>query len=397
VESSSLEKSTMRTKDLFRLAAGAALLCAGCAPVEEPERQDSLATPVAKKTPVEVIQPRETNQDLNSRIEAALRQVHRRNLQTDYSFWTVFHGILGMGLTAELTDPDTGKRTNAIEYICNGGTIRGMEFIPQKDGLDVRTGPMFVGQGHQDQFVAELTQLGMPRDKKFVVNGKEYSFEDFIRYTKMRASVTGNQELSWAIIVIGTYLGTDLKWTNAKGEKLRFEDMVRYELNQPIHTAACGGTHRLFGLAWVYHLHLRKGGKKEGVWKDVADKLAHFHRVAKQTRNPEGTFSTKYLDGRADGKDPQLKISTSGHVFEFLSLSLPDSELKKPWMQEAASALAQLILDNEGASIESGALYHAAHGLHLYQDRVYGNLKSSDKNSPVPLLPPEEDTVAKSR
>ena len=46
--------------------------------------------------------------------------------------------------------------------------------------------------------------------------------------------------------------------------------MVRYELNQPIEeNAACGGTHRLFGLTWAYFRHLERGGKTVGVWKDV--------------------------------------------------------------------------------------------------------------------------------
>jgi hypothetical protein len=387
----------MRIKDLCLLAAGAAVLCSSCAPVEEPPEPSNGFTieNVSKETSRKPREHKAIPKDLNTRIQAALDQVRRRDLLTTHSFWTVFHGILGNGLSAELTRPD-GSRINAIEYICDGGTVRGMEFIPKKDGLDVRTGPMFVGQGHQDQFVAELTQLGLPRDKKFKVNGKECSFEDFINFSKMRARVTSNQELSWTVIVVGTYLGIDLKWTNEAGEKLRFEDLVRYELNQPIDTAACGGTHRLFGLAWAYHLHLRKGGKKEGVWKDVADKLAYYHKVARQTRNPDGTFSTKYLAGREDGKDPQLKISTSGHVFEFLAFSLPDSELRKPWMQEAASALAALILDNENSGIESGALYHATHGLHLYQDRLVGRLKASDKHSPIPLLPPAEDPAGKS-
>ena len=50
-------------------------------------------------------------------------------------------------------------------------------------------------------------------------------------------------------------------WTNKDGEALRFEDLVRYEVNAPINDAACGGTHRLFGLKWVANLHARKSGQ----------------------------------------------------------------------------------------------------------------------------------------
>jgi hypothetical protein len=325
---------------------------------------------------------------LQGRIEAALRQVKERDLLTTNSFWTVFHGILGTGPETTLLDPVTNRRVNAIQYIREGGEVRGLEFIPTKWGLDVRTGPQFVGQGHQDQFIAEMAQWGMPADTKFVVNGKDYTFADFVNHTKMRARVTQNQELSWAIIIIGQYLGTDLHWTNGYGEELNFEDVVRYELNQPVDSAACGGTHRLFGLTWVYHLHLRRGGQKVGVWKDVAAKFLDYEGRAHRFQNPDGTFSTKYLAGPGNVRDPQIRIGSSGHVLEWLALALPDAELREPWVQDAANAVALLILDAQGTAVESGALYHAAHGLRLYHDRVFGAPSTEKRPSHVPL-PPE--------
>jgi hypothetical protein len=48
----------------------------------------------------------------------------------------------------------------------------------------------------------------------------------------------------------------------------------------------------LFGLSWASHLHLRKGGKTEGVWQAVADKTIQYCNRARQLQNPDGTFST---------------------------------------------------------------------------------------------------------
>jgi hypothetical protein len=36
-------------------------------------------------------------------------------------------------------DTRTGKRTKAIDYIASGGDVRGMEFIPTADGVEVQT------------------------------------------------------------------------------------------------------------------------------------------------------------------------------------------------------------------------------------------------------------------
>ena len=341
-------------------------------PKIEPMKKDDVK--VVPKLP-----PAETLEQLRPRIEGALEQVRSRDLMAKHGFWTVFHGILGTGLEKTmLKDPKTKEKLNAIDFICNGGELPGLEFVPTKWGLDVAIRPemQFVGQGHQDQFIAEMAQWGMPRDRKIRVGLKDFSFEDFIVHSKMRASTTKDQELSWAIIIVGQYYGTDYTWKNGDGDSLKFDDVVRYELNQSIEKAACGGTHRLFGLTWAYHLHLKNGGKNEGVWKDVERKIADYKHRAKKLQNRDGTFSTSYFEAPPEKLDRQpemeLRISTSGHILEWLALALTDDELRSPWMQNAVNGLVLLILDMGPRSIDGGALYHAAHGLHLYHERVFG-------------------------
>jgi hypothetical protein len=372
----------------FVLGAGLASL-SSCAPVggvAEPEQ--TAATPAAPALPAPTPQKEEAPSGLKQRIAAALRHVRERDLLVTHSFWTVFHGILGVGPEATLFDPSTGRRVNALEHIRRGGAVRGMQFLTTRNGLDVRIGPPFVGQGHQDQFAAEMAQWGIALDATFVVDGKQYTFADFVRHAQARASVKSDQELSWAILILAQYVGTDTQWTNANGEKLRFEDLLRYELDQPIESAACGGTHRLFGLSWAYHLHLRRGGKTEGVWKDVADKAARYQALARKFQNPDGSFSTNYLSGPGNARDIQARIGSTGHVLEWLALSLPESELTAEWMQRAAGALAVMILDSQGSPVEGGALYHATHGLHIYHDRVFGSAEPGHARPLIPL-PPE--------
>ena len=199
---------------------------------------------------------------------------------------------------------------------------------------------------------------------------------------KCAAQVTSNQELSWAIIIIGQYYGTDVSWTNRAGEKLTFEDVVRYELNQPIADAACGGTHRLFGYTWVYHLHMQSGGKKTGIWKDVADKIDYYKAQAHKLQNADGTFATGYVSTPGQSPNADLTISTTGHVLEWLALAMTNEELKASWMQDAVNALAMTILNHRSEPIEGGALYHATHGLYIYRARMFGTA------TPGLLIPP---------
>lgn len=369
--------------------AALAFLSVTCAPSEPNRTLENLPQGTQSATQNVPSEPA-TPDLLGSRVKQAIEQVRRRELQTDYGFWTIFHGILGLGPSLMLKDPASAERVNALEYICNGGAVRGLRFIPTEHGLDVETNPAeaFVSQGHQDQFVAEMAQWGMPADRKFRVLGKDYTFMDFVRHSQMRARTTAKQELGWTIIMVAQYLGTDVEWTNAFGERLHFEDMVRYELNQPMDTAACGGTHRLFGLSWVYHLHLRKGGLTTGIWRDVADFLDQHKETAKRYQNPDGSFSTSFFRSRGDNRDMQLRLNTTGHTLEWLALALTDEELKKPWVQNAVNALALMILEIRDSGMEGGTLYHAVHGLLMYYARVYDR-KTLGANDPVMVLPPK--------
>ncbi|HZT79050.1 MAG TPA: hypothetical protein VFA26_02410 [Gemmataceae bacterium] len=379
------------------LLVGLVAVCAGvtCAPTEPPRppekgkdkdqprvelKKDGPGGPAAV-VPV-CFKPKGPPPDaLAGRIEEAIDQVRRREVETAHGFWTVFHAILGLGPSVTVKDSASGKHYNALELVCNGGNIRAMDFEPTPWGVNVdgdirNRKETFFSQGHQDQFIAEMAEWGMPLTRKFRVKNKDCTFEDFVRHSEMRASVKKppqeKQELSWTIIVVGQFRGTDYEWTNADGDKLKYEDIVRYEVNEDVENAACGGTHRLYGLTWAYYLHRAKGGKDVGVWKDVVERTKKYQQNAKQNRNGDGSFSTEYFRGPGNAKDPELRIASSGHILEWLALSLPEAELKKAWMQDAANAVAMMIIESRHKPVAGGSLYHAVHGLLTYYARVYG-------------------------
>jgi hypothetical protein len=338
-----------------------AVLCASCAPE---------APPLPPKGKAEEVKIRPPDR-LQERIAMAVELVGKRKLRADHGFWTVFHAILGLGPdTVKLVDTK-GNVVNAFQHVCDGGEIPGMTFVPTANGVDVINGEMFFSQGHQDQFVAEMVQWGVPANRVIKVQGKDYPFQKFIDHSKMRARVGQGQELSWAIVIIGQHFGTKCSWTNEKGEKLRFEDLVEDEVKASIIEAACGGTHRLFGLTWAYHRHLRDGGKTEGVWRLVADRIAEHKAKAKEFRNGDGSFSTSFFRGRGNSPDMKERITTTGHILEWLALAMTEEELRAPWVEDAVFALTKMIFDIQQREMEGGALYHAVHGLLLYYARLY--------------------------
>jgi hypothetical protein len=373
----------------FALLALMVGLCASCAPVPPPPPDTTPKDPIPKGNGSPGVLPDVSTPDLlKQRIEAAIEQVNKRKLHWHHGFWTVFHAILGQGWKHTTLYDEAGKQVNAMEYVAKGGKMPGLLFVRDRDGIDVLSSKELtcLAQGHQDQFVAEMAQWGLPRDYPFVVDGKPCTFDDFIRFCKLRARITDKQELSWAILVIAQYEGTTGAWKNRHDEKVAFEDIVRYELNEPIEKAACGGTHRLFGLTWALHKHLQGGHKLEGVWKEVADKIERYKQRAKELRNSDGTFSTAFFEERGNVSDADRRINTTGHTIEWLALAMTDAELRAPWMQEAVNALTKLFFDHRKDSIEGGSLYHAVHGLLIYYARVYGPQRLGDQ-APLVMLP----------
>lgn len=343
---------------------------------------------------------------LKTRLENAIEQVKSRDLYTDSAFWTVFHGILGLGPDLAILDRRSGKRVNALDYVFSGdnrlGQIQGMRFIPTRHGLDVQVGPTFIGQGHMDQFIGEIAQWGVPVDRKVVVHGLEYTLKDFVNEIKAHCypHAVPRQEWSWNIVVLAQYEGTKISWQNSRGETIHFTDLVRSELDANVHEQACGGTHLLFGLTWAYHKHRATGGKVEGIWKEVQDYLNLHRDLARKYQNPDGSFSSNYFRGPGATTNAKDRLGSSGHTLEWLAESMSDEELRQQWVQDAANAVSLMILDLQGAEMESGALYHAAHGLVIYYRRMFGwdhfrKQRRADDNGHGPQVSQEKNHVVR--
>ena len=261
-----------------------------------------------------------------------------------------------------------------------------MHFVPTPDGLDVETqAGSFVSQGHQDQFVAEMVEWNVDPNRVFMVNGKKHHFIEFINESQARASVKDNQELDWAVPIIGQYTRTDAEWTNRAGDVLRLEDLLRKELDQPLDAAACGGTHRLFGMTWVYHQHLSEGGKTDGVWKEIADKIAQYKEKAAADAKRRRLVLDELLPrpGQRAGHSaahqhyrPHFGVVVSGVNGRGAATAVGARRGQRPVADDPGQ---------RGDALEGGSVYHAVHGLLLYRARVFG---ADDLGPMAPHLPP---------
>lgn len=332
-----------------------------------------------------------TDDDLRDRLDRAIAfTASNRHLNTkDQAGWQVVHGILVYGRDYQIYND--GKLVPALDYLLGGGALRGWNMHKGDHGVEaVLEAGSNTGQGHEDQWLGYLSQCGLSPDEPIMVAGQRYAIRDLI--TQAQWDIYDGMEATWTLMAFSTYLPLDTSWQAKDGSTWNIDRMVRMETEQDLDTSACGGTHRMYGLATAMKRHREAGGKLEddaqGTWRRCQDKIDQAIQGAREFQQPDGSFSTNYFARPASSPEISKRISTSGHVLEFLMVALDDKQLEEPWVKRAVLHLVECFEKTQNFDLECGALYHAAHGLDLYRLRRFGPRRpaaSEPTETPAPL------------
>ncbi|MGI9516148.1 MAG: hypothetical protein ACR2NP_03805 [Pirellulaceae bacterium] len=281
--------------------------------------------------------------------------------------WSVMHGLIAYGRDTPVLV--RGRKVNAADYLCANGIGDDRRILYVVNGkLGARTGRGV--QGHEGQLLAMLAQAEVAADHSLTVDGHKLSVEDLIKY-ECRTCRAGT-ELTFKLIGLSYYLNTEATWKNDQGEIWSIGRLVEEELKQPINGESCGGTHRLMGLSRAVH-HRREQGKSiDGHFLRAENFVRDYHDYALQMQNPDGSFSTSWLEKRENDRDAKQKLYTTGHILEWLAFSLPAERLEEPGVTRAVDFLVNLMLNAPGHELDVGPKGHSLHALRLYEKRVFG-------------------------
>jgi len=310
---------------------------------------------------------------LRMSIARTLATYQRRPLNTaQHTPWEVMHGFIAFGIPTQVrVGGPAGDLVNAIGWSNMGGRCRGQVMLAaQGDRLVALRG---VGvQGHSAQYLAILAQCRVAANSPIVLNPRRFTVADLIAEEKL--SCRPNTELTFALISLAHYLPTDATWTSRDGGQWSLPRLVEEEIEQPIRGAPCGGTHRLFGLAYGCQRRLRATGQLDGVYLR-ADKYVRDYQNFTLTKlqNRDGSFSTEWFKYPADRRDDiDRKIQTTGHILEWLVSSLDQDKLYDSRVVAAAEFLSAALQREPDREWKLGPLGHALHALNIYQERAWG-------------------------
>jgi hypothetical protein len=321
--------------------------------------------------------PEDLRQLLDDELEATMQ---RRLNAEDHAAWQILHGALAYHREFFMEREPNGQLVSAVDYLLDGGRLDGWTTEPgivlgnqdDRRGLRVLVEPgTQTGQGHPDQWFAILAQCGLEPVDGVRTDDREYSMADLIEQVQWDVPRNLDREFSWTLIGLTSYLPTDASWIAQDGDAWSIERLMEIELEHELSMSACGGSHRLIGLSMALNQHQAQQPTLDGVWQEADDRIQTAIANARRFQNPDGSFSSNYFERPGSSPDLAQDLGTTGHVLEFLTLATTDEQIRAPWIERAVVHLCELFRKTRQVPLECGALYHAAHGLVLYRQRVF--------------------------
>jgi hypothetical protein len=330
-------------------------------------------------------------------IARVLATYRRRPLNTlDHTPWEVMHWSLTWGAGATIRRGNAGgDLVKSFEWLNRGGRCNGQVMVATNRGKLVALQGKGM-QGHSSQYLAIMAQARLPKSTPITLDGKRFMLSHLLESEKL--ACREKTELTFALIAMSHYLPTDATWKSADGTKWSLTKLVEEELAQPIHGVPCGGTHRLFGLAYACQQRREATGGLDGVYLQ-ANRLYRLHqqKMFSELQNRDGSFSTAWFEKPEDGSDVERKLRTTGHMLEFLVSTCDQQVLYHPKTVKAVAFLAGILEKEPEKEWKIGPMSHGLHALAIYQERVWssltpdalaaysGNMKA--KATPMPPAP----------
>ena len=282
------------------------------------------------------------------------------------------HGALAYGRDFQIYKD--GQLVPALDYLLGGGELRGWTLRKGDHGVDsiVEAGSS-MGQGHEDQWLGYLSQVGLKPEQVLVVGGENFTVRDLI--TQAQWDIYDGMEATWTLMALTTYLPLDAEWPAKDGTTWNIPGWSRWKRRRTSQPAPAAARTGCMAWPWPCKRYRAEGGKitpdGTGPWdKPTQDR----RRGAGRAR--VSTARRQLVDGLfcpfCDRADIAVRISTTGHALEFLTVALSDEDLKQPWVTRAALNLVESLEKTKDFDLECGALYHAVHGLELYRARRFG-------------------------
>ena len=324
---------------------------------------------------------------LRNKVRQVLKHYYNRPLvAAERSPWEVMHGMLAYEVHSRvLQGGPKSQPITAVGWLCFNQPCenRTLMYLNEDGDLRVKVGPAL--QGHHGQLLALLAQARVRSDYPIKVEGKDFTVADLIEVEKL--TCYPKTELTFKLIGLQRYLDINDTWVNDQGMQWDFPKLIAEEMAQPVRTAACGGTHRLGGLALAVKKRKASGLPIDGQYAAAQKFVANYQNYAYRLQNSDGSFSTDWFKGSAADPDIDRRLKTTGHQLELLLYAGSEEQLHYYRTVRAVNYLSNIMYANRTRDWEAGPLGHAIHALVLYDRLAFGPYDAAPESVPVATAP----------
>jgi len=334
---------------------------------EEPDADEKPAPPVL--TPEMVA--------LRDNLRRALALVAKRPLNTrDNTPGEVIELSLAFGCDAGVGyNGPSGKKINAIGCLCWNYPCAGYRLLRTGGGpVMARIG--YGLQAHPAQFLAVLAQSGVPADYEIRVGEYRGAVADLVEFEKLNCRA--GTDLSFTLIGLAHYVDDEASWENDLGEEWSVERLVREELARSTSTSDSDVTNRLMGLGYAIQRRRKQAEPLDGEFLSARQHLSKFHDFALNVQNPDGTWHPGFFSHKGTSRDTAGTLRSTGHIIEWLALSLPEDRLQDPRVLRSVVYLVKALGTQRSRTKTASmsmrdvdGVMHAAHALSIYDGRVF--------------------------
>jgi hypothetical protein len=290
---------------------------------------------------------------------------------------------LAFGCDSEVTlDGADGRRINGITCLCWNYPCQGFEMLGfYKDHTAARIGYGY--QEHPGEFLAMLAMSRVADTYPIRAAGKNRKIADLVEAEKLACRSGGDASLK----LIGlAYYVADPEWKNDLGETWSIERMIDEELDRPTATVSDGGLNRLLGISYAVARRAKSGLPMKGAFQRAQKYVAQCQDYALRQQNADGSWGPYFLAARAASPNEPSQLRSTGHVFEWLALSLPNEKLTDPRLVNSVECLLRLLGSQRYqwnapslSTQEIVSLGHALHALAIYDQRVFAPFDAETK------------------
>ncbi len=313
---------------------------------------------------------------LRDRARTTVRTVAGQALSTsEHTPAQLMDACLAFGCTLQVRDGNAaGKSVSAVGALLWNFNCGGYRLMAIDGGRPLPR----VGYGLQhypSQLLATLAQARVAPDYEIRIGQFQGTVADLVEDEKAACRRGANSP--HRLIGLSYYLRDEREWTAGDGETWSVSRLAGEELARRAEPADVQCVHQLHALSFALAKEASRDEPLDETLLRVREYLVKYRDYALRVQNADGSWNEFFFAFQGPSRSELGALRSTGHILEWLAMSLPEDRLAEPGMVRAVGYTTNLVSKHtaRGTSALSPrdfeSVMHAIRALSIYDARFF--------------------------